>query len=461
MRNENLTPEMREAFRVIEETKENVYITGKAGTGKTTFLKYLVEHTGKRCAVVAPTGIAAVNAGGVTMHSMFCLPFHPYRPRIEGGVTRDNMDRYRLSPEKISVLWHLDLLIIDEVSMVRADTLDAVNDVLCHYRGRNKPFGGVQVVMFGDLFQLPPVTKGEDWDVLREVYDSPYFFDAKAFSLTGFHVVELDTVFRQRDPVFMGLLNRIREYQTTGEDMDSLFSLYDPDYEDPEGKAITLCTHKADAEAINANKLFELDGEGRIYRADIDGEFPLGSIPCDNRLSLKPGARVMFLVNDTMGLYCNGTLGNVLRLYPDKVVVKTDDGNEIEVIRHKWINNKYRYDRDSGMMRGEEVGGCVQLPLRLAWAITIHKSQGLTFDGAVIDAGRAFTSGQVYVALSRCRDMGGIHLLSPITRGTIMVNEVLLAFIRSYKDSMYYGKVTDARASIVIDGSFESRPKND
>lgn len=176
MKNDNLTPEMQEAFRVIEETKDNVYLTGKAGTGKTTFLKYLVEHTGKRCAVVASTGIAAVNAGGVTMHSLFCLPFHPYRPRIENGVTRDAMDKYKLGPDKISVLWHLDLLIIDEVSMVRCDMLDAVNDVLCHYRGRNKPFGGVQIVMFGDLFQLPPVAKGEDWDTIKDMYDSPYFF---------------------------------------------------------------------------------------------------------------------------------------------------------------------------------------------------------------------------------------------------------------------------------------------
>lgn len=441
---EELSNQMNEAFRLIEETNANVYVTGKAGTGKTTFLKYLVEHTGKRCAVVAPTGIAAVNAGGVTMHSMFCLPFHPYRPRIENGITRDAMDKYRLNPDKISVLWHLDLLIIDEISMVRCDMLDAVNDVLCHYRGRNKPFGGVQVVMFGDLFQLPPVAKGEDWDVLKDMYDSPYFFDAKVFALTGFQVVELDKVFRQKDPAFTGLLNRIREYKTTAEDMDQLFSLYDPDYEDPTGKEIQLCTHKTYAEAINANRLFALDGPGAIYKSQIDGDFPLSAIPCDNRLSLKPGARVMFLVNDNItGRYCNGTRGDVLSVSTSKAIVKTDGGVEVEVVPHKWTNNKYRYDKDAGIMRSDETGSCMQLPLRLAWAITIHKSQGLTFDGAIIDAGRAFTSGQVYVALSRCRQMDKIHLLSPITSDTIMVNEQLLAFIRTYKETMSYGKVDE------------------
>ena len=458
MGKENLTPEMQEAFRVIEETKDNVYITGKAGTGKTTFLKDLVEHTGKRCAVVAPTGIAAVNAGGVTMHSMFCLPFHPYRPRIENGVTRDAMDKYKLGPDKISVLWHLDLLIIDEVSMVRCDMLDAVNDVLCHYRGRNKLFGGVQIVMFGDLFQLPPVAKGEDWDTIKDMYDSPYFFDAKVFGLTGFRVVELNKVFRQKDPEFTGLLNRIREYKTTEADMDKLFSLYDPDYEDPTGKEIQLCTHKADAEAINANRLFALDGNGVIYKSQIDGDFPLSAIPCDNRLSLKPGARVMFLVNDnTAKRYCNGTRGDVIKVYPDKAIIKTDEGLEVEVSQHKWTNNKYRYDKEAGIMRGDETGSCMQLPLRLAWAITIHKSQGLTFEGAIIDAGKAFTSGQVYVALSRCRQMDKIHLLSPISHDTIMVNEQLLAFIRSYKGSMYYGRVTDP-AVIVIDGLVQFTP---
>lgn len=441
MNKEDLTAQMREALQMVEETNENVYITGKAGTGKTTLLKHLVENTGKRCAIVAPTGIAAVNAGGVTMHSMFCLPFHPYRPRIEDGVTRDAMDKYKLGPEKISVLWHLDLLIIDEVSMVRCDMMDAVNDVLCHYRGRNKPFGGVQVVMFGDLFQLPPVAKGEDWDILKGVYDSPYFFDAKVFGLAGFRVVELDTVFRQKDPIFTELLNRIREYKTTDTDMDRLFSLYNPDYEDPDGKDIMLCTHKADAEAVNANRLFGLDGEGRIYRSYIDGDFPLGSIPCDNRLALKAGARVMFLVNDNVAKrYCNGTRGNVIKIYPDKVVVKTDDGLEIDVTQHKWTNSKYRYDKEAARMTSDETGSCMQLPLRLAWAITIHKSQGLTFEGATIDAGRSFTSGQVYVALSRCRDIAKIHLLSPITKDTIMANAQLLAFIRSYTECMYYGK---------------------
>lgn len=437
-----LTPEMQEAFQLIEGTKKNVYITGKAGTGKTTFLKYLVEHTGKCCAVVAPTGIAAVNAGGVTMHSMFCLPFHPYRPRIENGITRDAMDKYKLSPDKISVLWHLDLLIIDEVSMVRCDMMDAVNDVLCHYRGKNKPFGGVQIVMFGDLFQLPPVAKGEDWDVLKDVYDSPYFFDAKVFSLTGFNVIELEHVFRQKDPEFTGLLNRIREYKTTESDMEKLFSMYNPDYEDKEGKEILLCTHKADAESINANKLFALNGDGIVYKSRIDGDFPISSIPCDNRLSLKPGARVMFLVNDNVAKrYCNGTRGIITKVYPDKAIVKTDEGLDVEVFQHKWTNNKYRYDKEAGIMRSDETGSCMQLPLRLAWAITIHKSQGLTFDGAIIDAGRAFTSGQVYVALSRCRKINKIHLLSPITKDTIMINEQLLAFIRSYKENMYYGKM--------------------
>lgn len=442
MHEDNLTSEMKEALHLVNCTSNNLYITGKAGTGKTTLLKHMVANCHKNVAVVAPTGIASINADGVTVHSLFCLPFHPYRPRIEGGMTHDALDKYRLNLEKISVLWHLDVLIIDEISMVRADMLDAVNDVLCHYRGRNKPFGGVQVVMFGDLFQLPPVVKGEDWDILKGTYDSPYFFDAKVFTLTGFKVIELTTVFRQKDEKFTELLNRIREYKITTEDTDKLFSLYNPDYVDKEGKSIMLCTHKVDAETVNTNKLFDLEGEGFVYLSCVDGDFPLNSIPCDNRLSLKTGARVMFLVNDNaQHKYCNGTCGNVIKVYPDKAIVQTDAGEEIEVTRYKWTNSRYRYDKENRKMKSDEVGSCTQLPLRLAWAITIHKSQGLTFEGAVIDAGKSFTSGQVYVALSRCRDINKVHLLSPITKDTIIANEQLLAFIRSYKDSGgYYGK---------------------
>lgn len=425
-----LTEEMKDAVRLIEEGGKHVFVTGKAGSGKTTFLKYLINHTKKHCVVAAPTGVAAINAGGVTLHSLLGIPFGPISPieRLE----------HRYTEQRVEMLLKLELLIIDEVSMVRADVMDTVDRKLRWIRESDEPFGGVQLVMFGDLFQLPPVIKTEDAKILSAFYDDFFFFNARVFKHTGFHVVELTRIFRQTDVEFVDILNGIREYKATPEQLDHLSELKDKKAcHNYDGQYIHLCTHKSKVDKINTEMLGK---EGLVeYKAAIKDKFPESSMPCDSLLRLRIGARVMALTNDRTAGYYNGMLGNVTGLSDKNVTVHMDNGKTIVFERHKWTNTQYALKGDE--IVSEDIGSCTQFPLALAWAITVHKSQGLTFDKVALHVARTFAPGQLYVALSRCRTMQGIVSDAFITSKMIIPEYALVDFERAYKaEGGYYGK---------------------
>ncbi len=408
------------AERYVMATGRSVFVTGKAGTGKTTFLKYVTRTTTKRFIVLAPTGVAAINAGGSTIHSFFLLPLCPYLPDVKELVTEYQMpERYRsLSKEKIRIIRTLDLLIIDEISMVRADLLDAVDMMLRRYRRNDRPFGGVQLLMIGDAQQLSPVVKENERQYLSQVYPSPYFFHSKALGRLPYITVELQKVHRQQDAEFLDILNSIRENRMTPECLKTLNSRVHA-YENDED-VILLTTHNAQADEVNERRLNSLSGNAVTFGADVEGEFPENSYPADEVLTLKKGAQVMFIRNDPNGEYYNGKIGCVEEISTEgQVLVSDKEGNLINVTQSEWTNTRYALDKEAGEIRQDIVGTFRQLPLRIAWAITIHKSQGLTFDKVIIDAGAAFAFGQVYVALSRCRTLEGISLESPIHSSAI------------------------------------------
>lgn len=408
------------AERYVKATGRSVFLTGKAGTGKTTFLKYVTQTTSKRFVVLAPTGVAAINAGGSTIHSFFLLPLCPYLPDVKELVTEYQMpEKYRsLSKEKIRIIRTLDLLIIDEISMVRADLLDAVDMMLRRYRRSNRPFGGVQLLMIGDAQQLSPVVKESERQYMAQVYPSPYFFHSKALKKLPYVTIELQKVHRQQDTRFLEILNAIRDNRITDEVLRALNSrvkAYDNDDE-----VIRLTTHNSQADEVNARRLDALPTDAVTFGAEIEGEFPQHSYPADEILSLKKGAQVMFIRNDPDGEYYNGKIGRVEEISEGgRVLVSDSDGNLINVVQSEWSNSQYALDKESGEIRQNIIGTFRQLPLRIAWAITIHKSQGLTFDKVIIDAGAAFAFGQVYVALSRCRTLEGISLDTPIRQSAI------------------------------------------
>lgn len=425
-----LTEEMQSVMNLVTNSEENIFVTGKAGSGKTTFLKYLISHAGKNCIVAAPTGVAAINAGGVTLHSLFGIPFGPITPydKLENKFTEF----------KTELLLRLELLIIDEISMVRPDILDTVDRKLRWVRECDEPFGGVQIIMFGDLFQLPPVIKKDDYKILSEYYDDFFFFNALVFKRTGFHVVELTKIFRQTEPEFINVLNHIRNYQVTAEELDILSELKDRKISQSfDNEYIHICTHKADVESINADKL---GNEGiRIYDVEIKDKFPESSMPCDLHLKLRVGARIMSLVNEPTKGYYNGMLGYVIALDENSVSARMDNGKTIKFERYTWQNTQYSL-KDNEIIK-EEIGSCTQFPLTLAWAITIHKSQGLTFDKIILHVSRTFCPGQLYVALSRCRTLEGIVSDAFITKQMIIPEYALIDFERAYKsDGNYYGK---------------------
>lgn len=419
-----LTEEMNKVMDLVENTNDNVFVTGKAGTGKTTFLKYLIKHTAKKYVIAAPTGIAAINAGGVTLHSLFGLPFKPITPteRLE----------YHFTEKRSDMLNQLDLLIIDEVSMVRPDVLDTIDRKLRWVRERTEPFGGVQVVMFGDLFQLPPVVKKEDRELLDEYYDNYYFFNAIVWKRTYFHVIELSKVFRQTDIAFIDVLNHIRNYKVTSEELDVLSELKDRKRSKQfDGDYIHICTHKNDVERINSEMLGEAT---HTFDYTMDGKFPESSIPCPLHLQLRVGARVMTIVNNPMDGYYNGTLGNIVEIGKEEITVQlANTKRKVKVKKNKWVNNEFILE--DGEIVAKEVGSCTQYPLTLAWAITIHKSQGLTFDKAVLHLARTFCPGQLYVALSRCRTLDGIVLDGYITKRMVITDYALTDFERTYKEN--------------------------
>ncbi|MFT6716465.1 MAG: hypothetical protein ACJA0Q_001106 [Saprospiraceae bacterium] len=410
------------AFRFITETNLNVYLTGKAGTGKTTFLRYLRDTSHKNIVVAAPTGVAAINAGGVTLHSLFQLPFAPFIP---GNTPQENtlaghplLSQLRFNTDKRKILINMDLLVIDEISMVAANTLDSIDIILKSIR-RNyqQPFGGVQVLFIGDLHQLPPVVKREHYNLFRTVYKSVYFFDSQVLSLYPPVMVELKKVFRQTDDVFVDILNGIRENKLTPTHLELLNKRLDPGFLTSENDGyITLTTHNAQADEINAAKISSIEGKEFVFSAEIKDNFPQHMYPADADLQLKKGAQVMFLKNDTEDKqYFNGKIGTVVDLGSDNIVVQCKgDRHTITVSKDIWENIHYNVDPVSREIEEEKLGSFKQFPLRLAWGITIHKSQGLTFEKLIVDAQKAFSNGQVYVALSRVTSLEGLVLTSPI-----------------------------------------------
>jgi ATP-dependent DNA helicase PIF1 len=413
-------------------THKHCFITGKAGTGKTTLLKRIAERTQKNVVVVAPTGVAAINAGGVTIHSMFGLPLTCFVPGNDFADPNLATNRPRLRhehmhyrKEKLRLFRELDSLVIDEVSMVRCDLLDAIDFVLRTVRRNDKPFGAVQVLLIGDMHQLPPVIKDPEWNILKAYYQSPYFFDSRVWPQLNAAKIELQTTYRQSDARFLALLSHIRHRRMDDGDYAQLRGRYNPNFEATGKGYVLLSTHNLKADAVNTSELEKIPGPMQSFEAKIEGDFPENLFPCDRMLHLKTGAQVMFIRNDTEGgRYYNGKLAAVKRMDRESITVTfNDDGQDYDLHREIWENTDYSVDAESGTVVKKELGSFSQFPLRLAWAITIHKSQGLTFDKVIIDAGRSFAPGQVYVALSRCRSLGGIVLHSLIPPSALHSDE--------------------------------------
>lgn len=444
------------AERYIQETGISVFLTGKAGTGKTTFLKHIVASCSKRLAVVAPTGVAAVNAGGVTIHSFFQLPLCPYLPDVKELVTEYQMPEKNrsLRKDRVKILRTLELLIIDEISMVRADILDAIDATLKRYRKNDRPFGGVQLLMIGDVQQLPPVVTESEKPFMDQVYPSPFFFNSRAFRKLGYIVIELNKIHRQRDAEFTSMLNDIRTGNPSDQTLERLNRRLDPGFEPPSGEYwIRLTTHNHQSDAINREKMDALKGKSMIFKAEIDGNYPESAYPAETELRLKKGAQVMFTRNDTSGnsMYFNGKIGTVTSLDPE-IIVTDENGNEIIVNQEKWDNVRYEINPETQEIQAVNDGSFTQYPLRAAWAITIHKSQGLTFDRVVIDAGKAFSFGQVYVALSRCRSLDGIVLTTPITRKCTFRNMEVSIFENGYTpENQAIESLDNYRESFLVD----------
>jgi hypothetical protein len=421
-------PQLELAFDYVSSTNKNIFLTGRAGTGKTTFLNQLKEHPAKRMVVVAPTGVAAINAGGMTIHSFFQLPFGPFLP----GSTREINNKRKFNRDKIRLIQSLDLLVIDEISMVRADLLDGIDDVLRRYKNRFRPFGGVQLLMIGDLHQLPPVVKEDEWEMLRPHYPTPYFFSSQALRQAQPVTIELKHIFRQSDSAFIDLLNRVRDNELDADVMKTLNSRYIANFQPSEDDAyITLTSHNASAQEINAEKLEAIPGAPVMFKAKIQGDFPEHAYPTDELLYLKVGAQVMFVKNDPSQekRFYNGKIGKITKIDGDSVYVQCPgDYGEIPVSSVEWANVKYTLNEEKKEVEEKEIGSFSQLPLKLAWAITIHKSQGLTFERAIIDAQAAFAHGQVYVALSRCKSFEGIVLRSQLGYSSIKTDSTVRNF---------------------------------
>jgi len=433
------TPQLKLAFDFAEYTNRHIFLTGKAGTGKTTFLHNFKNETSKNMIVVAPTGVAAINAGGVTIHSFFQMPFGPHLPEIAFGfspqneifISRSNVQK--INRTKIKIIQNLDILVIDEVSMVRADLLDGIDEVLRRFRDKTRPFGGVQLLMIGDLQQLAPIVKNDELDLLKDYYDSLFFFGSRALKQTNYFSIELTHIFRQNDIHFINLLNRIRDNNVDDATLNELNQRYDPKFNNENNEGyITLTTHNSQAKQINQAKLNKISKKEFSFEASIEGEFPSHAFPTDPELIIKKGAQVMFIKNDHTSekLFYNGKIGSVVKVFDDIIYVQCPDNKIIEVEKVEWHNIKYSIDKEKQSIKETIIGTFKQYPLKLAWAITIHKSQGLTFEKAIIDASAAFAHGQVYVALSRCKTLDGIILISPLSKHCIKHNPEVLNFFR-------------------------------
>ncbi|GGH37033.1 helicase [Mangrovimonas yunxiaonensis] len=423
------------AWSFVTKTNRNIFLTGKAGTGKTTFLHKLKKECRKRLIVVAPTGVAAINAKGVTIHSFFQMPFGPILPN-EDLQTASKFSR-KFSKTKINIIKSLDLLIIDEISMVRADLLDGIDKVLRRFKNRQLPFGGTQLLMIGDLQQLSPVVKEHEWQLLKSYYKNYFFFSSLAYEQCRAITIELKHIYRQENPVFIAILNGIRNNQLSQQSADELNKRYQPDFSPKEGY-ISLTTHNRKAAQINQKKLDELEGETQTYQAILAGDFPEHAFPNKDDLQLKIGAQVMFIKNDSAAekRYFNGKIGKVIALSEDEVVVRCpqDDFN-ITTSFETWENIKYTVNNATKEITEDKIGSYSQIPLRLAWSITIHKSQGLTFEKAIIDAEDAFAHGQTYVALSRCKSLEGLVLKSKISPQQIITDSHVVSFNKTAENN--------------------------
>ncbi len=464
------------AARYINTTNRNIFLTGKAGTGKTTFLKYIVDNTYKNTAVAAPTGIAAINAGGVTLHSLLHLPFGAFIPQNISFTSGDSFTQVntpssvvansKFNTTKRELLRELELLIIDEVSMLRSDLLDCIDTMLRHVRrNKSRPFGGVQILFIGDLYQLPPVVKDHEWTYLQKHYSSSYFFDAIALKDERPIYIELDTIYRQSDAIFIGILNRLRDNVQTTEDLALLNTHFRQNLSgEMKSGYVYITTHNHKADKINKDELDKIEQPVVHFRAEIEGDFPDNLFPLSDDVQFKIGAQVMFIKNDLEAekRYFNGKIGKVTSLSADSIGVTCEEGFEISVEPHQWENKKYSLNKESNQIEERVVGTFQQFPLRLAWGITVHKSQGLTFEKAILDLSGAFAPGQVYVALSRLTSLEGLVLSTALPQSGLAIDDAVTSFgsTKSDRGQLQHGLTEDRKVFLqeLISRAFNFAP---